>query len=621
MASGAMTTLRERQVDALKTMLNLNTPVKKSLAASEPVWKVLVYDRFGQDIISPLLKVGELRELGITLHLLLHSDRDAIPDVPAVYFVMPTAENIARIGRDCRDQLYDSFYLNFISHIPRSMLEELASAAVEADVASLITKVHDQHLNFVSLEPDLFILRNQERDNISFFALNNPEAKDTDIERSVDDIVDSLFSVLVTLGVVPVIRCPRGNAAEMVTEKLDGRLRDHLKNTRNNLFSDGPSGPLSTLQRPLLAIVDRGMDLSPVMHHAWTYQALLHDILDMRLNRVVITQAPGADGKSMKPKTFDLDPADSFWQQNKLSPFPQVATEVENALNAYKVQAEEVTRLSNALGGEDGLAAGAERLNSAVMSLPELTERKRVIDMHTTLATALLDQIKSRQLDAFFETEERLMQKSSLERPVTDMIADTILGTVEDRIRLFAIYMVTADDIPDSVITDCEASLKAQAADLDFLPFLKNLRAFSRMASLPQAGGSGSTGMLSRMANFNKVLETGSEFFKQGVKSLIGKKALPITRIVEGLMDGKGDEYRYLDPKTLRQDSASGRPRATFNEAIVFVVGGGTYVEYQNILDHMKKQQPGKRVTYGSTELLSAYQFVTQLRELGRKSQ
>lgn len=28
---------------------------------------------------------------------LLHSDRDAIPDVPAVYFVMPTEENIDRM--------------------------------------------------------------------------------------------------------------------------------------------------------------------------------------------------------------------------------------------------------------------------------------------------------------------------------------------------------------------------------------------------------------------------------------------------------------------------------------------------------------------------------------------
>lgn len=52
-------------------MLNLNQPVPRgSVAAAEPVWKVLIYDKFGSDIISPLLSVRELRDLGVTLHLL-----------------------------------------------------------------------------------------------------------------------------------------------------------------------------------------------------------------------------------------------------------------------------------------------------------------------------------------------------------------------------------------------------------------------------------------------------------------------------------------------------------------------------------------------------------------------
>lgn len=38
----------------------------------------------------------------------------------------------------------------------------------------------------------------------------------------------------------------------------------------------------------------------------------------------------------------------------------------------------------------------AQGLMKAVSSLPELTERKRVIDKHTNIATALLNQIKAR---------------------------------------------------------------------------------------------------------------------------------------------------------------------------------------------------------------------------------
>lgn len=54
--------------DAIKQMLNLNQPQTKTLAA-EPVWKILIYDRVGQDIISPLFQIRELRELGVTLHV------------------------------------------------------------------------------------------------------------------------------------------------------------------------------------------------------------------------------------------------------------------------------------------------------------------------------------------------------------------------------------------------------------------------------------------------------------------------------------------------------------------------------------------------------------------------
>lgn len=53
-------------------MLNLNLPQNKTLMA-EPVWKLLIYDRVGQDIISPIISIRELRELGVTLHMLVRS--------------------------------------------------------------------------------------------------------------------------------------------------------------------------------------------------------------------------------------------------------------------------------------------------------------------------------------------------------------------------------------------------------------------------------------------------------------------------------------------------------------------------------------------------------------------
>eukprot|EP01135_Chromosphaera_perkinsii_P004088 Nk52_evm7s269 gene=Nk52_evmTU7s269 len=120
------------------------------------------------------------------------------------------------------------------------------------------------------------------------------------------------------------------------------------------------------------------------------------------------------------------------------------------------------------------------------------------------------------------------------------------------------------------------------------------------------------------------MFEQGSEIFKQGVKNLLpGKKNLPVTRIVDALMDMKNtsetEDYRYYDPKTLRAEGgAVPKNKTTFQDCIVFVVGGGSYVEYQNLVDYIKRQTVPKSITYGTTELLNPKQFIRQLHELGK---
>lgn len=49
-----------------------------------------------------------------------------------------------------------------------------------------------------------------------------------------------------------------------------------------------------------------------------------------------------------------------------------------------------------------------------------------------------------------------------------------------------------------------------------------------------------------------------------------------------------------------------------FNEAILFVVGGGSYTEYCNV-SHFSSEF-NKRVIYGSTDVYSPSQFLEQLK-------
>jgi hypothetical protein len=396
-------------------MINLNTPNSKSSVA-EPVWKILIYDKYGQDVISPLVSVKDLRNMSVTLYLSISSNREPVPDATAIYFIAPNEKNITQICRDLHSHLYDSYHFNFITPITRPLLEELAKSAVDSNTTSQVSKIYDQYLNFISIEEEFFITRHQDKTDISYYALNKPDSKDTDIEMITNIIVESLFSIFVIAGMVPIIRCPRGNAAEMVAQSLDKKIRDNLRDTRNNMFSG--EGISIGFTRPLLIILDRNMDLATPLHHTWTYQALAHDVFDIQLNRIVLP--PSEDDPPNINKTHDLNINDQFWKTFKGCPFPEVAEAVQSEVSQYRAKEEELTRLRDVMGSDAddegmplNLTDSTAKLTSAITSLPELVEKKKSIDMHTNIATALLDEIKKRKLDLFFETEDKIISRSS----------------------------------------------------------------------------------------------------------------------------------------------------------------------------------------------------------------
>lgn len=57
-----------------------------------------------------------------------------------------------------------------------------------------------------------------------------------------------------------------------------------------------------------------------------------------------------------------------------------------------------------------------------------------------------------------------------------------------------------------------------------------------------------------------------------------------------------------------------------FKEAIVFLVGGGNYLEAESLAAWAARSQPPKSIVYGATAMLTGEQFVQQLSALGKQS-
>jgi Sec1 family len=93
----------------------------------------------------------------------------------------------------------------------------------------------------------------------------------------------------------------------------------------------GTTGYASLLKWKLtvvMVIVDRNLDLIPMISHSWTYQSLVSEVLSMKLNRIVIETT--VDGKTTR-KGYDIDSEDFFWKKNAPHPFPQVAEGISSA--------------------------------------------------------------------------------------------------------------------------------------------------------------------------------------------------------------------------------------------------------------------------------------------------
>lgn len=609
--------------------------------------------------------------------MLIDADRDPIPDVPAIYFVMPTVENVRLIGADCSRQLYDSYHVNFASPASTVLLEELAKLALEAEAVSQISQVVDHYVDYVSLEDQLVDFNMRD----SFLSLNDPSTPDDVVLATVDSIVTAVFSIVATLGQVPVMRYPRGGPAEMVADKVAKRIREHL---RQNAAFLGDSGSTASFQRPLLVLMERSADLGPLLQHPWSYRALCHDLLGMRLNRLTC-QEEAEDGSS-QPKThhYTLEMSDAFWNQHAGSPFTTVAEAVDVALQNYRSEVEAIGSAAQQRGASAGaedldshLSQSTQQLQSAMSALPALQERKRNIDMHTNIATALLHKIRNCSLDLFVGAEEAILggRPSSQDRAeVEKLIREGAHGLAEDRLRLLCLYFLCCRP-PDADLQPLVEALSRQQVDLRPFTYLKQMMAFrSTVSTAVQPADQEPAGVMKSVfkvsgapppivpALWSMLSEPPAHPAGHG---WVGHEPhLHAPGECEGAPAGKAgdahDGYRLcphgpaappgggqyartlagsaagrwpaqlsawsavagfltLDPK-LGADAQAGEGgrRGAYRDAIVVMIGGGNYLEFQNLMEHAQRHQNKKRVLYVCTELRAGTEFVGQLAKLAK---
>ncbi|CAL9227638.1 unnamed protein product [Arabidopsis halleri] len=305
--------------------------------------------------------------------------------------------------------------------------------------------------------------------------------------------------------------------------------------------------------------------------------------------------------------------------------FPEVAVEIETQLNKYKKDVEEVNRRTVGGNGSaefDGtdLIGNTKHLMNAVNSLPELTERKKVIDKHTNIATALLGEIKERSLDAYTKKENEMMVRGSIDRSELLSVLKG-KGTKMDKLRFAIMYLISLETINQAEVEAVEAALREAEADTRAFQYVKKIKSLN--VSLAASADSASRSNIVDWAE--KLYGQSISAVTAGVKNLLSSdQQLAVARTVEALTEGKPnpktDSYLVLDPRASKSGSSGNSyVKGPFKEAIVFMIGGGNYIEYSSLQELSQRQEMVKNIIYGATEILTGTELVEQLAVLGQK--
>ena len=229
----------------------------------------------------------------------------------------------------------------------------------------------------------------------------------------------------------------------MVARKLCRMISEHPTLLHNK----------TSMGRPLLVILDRNADLITPIQHCSTYQALIDDVLTHKANRVEfdVVQDPGAKRPKTTTKRYDLDPnEDPFYSVHKFQPFPEAIE--QNGAELQEVTTREQNIRSKASGQStalDPLASGASDLATAVDSLPALLERKKQLEVHTSILQAVMNEVAARDVPQFYELESSLATGSyrsdlpKAKKEVLALVNDPSKGNADDKLRLIIVYALS----------------------------------------------------------------------------------------------------------------------------------------------------------------------------------
>lgn len=517
--------------------------------------KVLLLDADTAGIVSLVASQTQMMQREVFLFERIDNERDQMIHLKAICFLRPTPENITLLQKELRDPRYGEYYIFFCNIVDR--LDQIA----QADEYSVVQQVHEYYADYYAVNPDLFNL------NIpSMVTLGEPNFM-TDIQRSTE----GLCSVLLSLKRRPLIRYHRASAlSATVAHEVIRRIQDS-----GDLFQFN-SPDIS----PLLLIFDRRDDPVTPLLLQWTYQAMVHELIGIKKNRVTL---PGAR-EELKEITFSVD-QDVFYRDNMYTNFGELGDAVRDLVEQYSMKSKGNANIQS-----------LDDIKKFVETYPEFRQLSGNVSKHVAVMGEVSKQVEIRHLLDVAEFEQILAcdeGHSVAYKQMMEFIKNQSYSS-QDVLRLFLLYVLRYET--DGKIGDVqEAMIQNRRLSRDESELLKKMLKYA---------GSHVRG-INLFGNKNAWQRARGAIKRnlKGVQNIYTRHTPYIYELLDSVVKGRLKESEYLI------DYCGSPAREKFTDIIVFVAGGATYQEAL-VISEFNKFVPSTRFLLGGTSIINSKEFI-----------